>query len=103
MGKKFFFIWFITIILMFTLIIFLMGSYMKDHPYLDVEYKIKTASKKYIKENMSKQDKYEVTSDELIKKGYIKDLTYKGKKCSGKVTIKYSYFKYYYVAKIKCE
>lgn len=107
MNNKFMLIWFIVILIIFGSILTYSVNYMKKHPFLKLEHKIKESAKNYMKDYEGiKPDKFielTITSEELQKKDYLEELKYKNKKCSGKVVVKNENNKYKYIPNIVCD
>lgn len=87
MSNKIIILWGSIIILLITILFIIGINYEKEIKYINIKQEVKESVKKYIKENNIKDD-FEITSEELESKGYLKEIKLDDKICEADISVK---------------
>lgn len=101
MSNKLLIIWSILITLLLSLILILGYNYKKQEDYILLKNNIKESVKTYIKKEKINLPT-NITTEELITKGYIKELKLKEKECNATIYVDKKYIFYKYDINIEC-
>ena len=86
MSGKFIFLWSVIILSLIISIAYLGIKEEKHEKYKEMENTLKIAVNKYI-DYENKKIPFKITSEELIEKDYLKDLTYENHTCSAIINV----------------
>ncbi|MEG2457479.1 MAG: hypothetical protein RSB41_01130 [Bacilli bacterium] len=106
MKKGFYLLWSLIIILL-SLFLLYIGLYYKDNKdKIKLQDELKESALKYIKEeNIKLNPSIEINSEDLVKKGYMKEQVLDNKPCTSKINITKTFifktYKYKYTCIIK--
>lgn len=87
MSNKIIILWGSIIILLITILFIIGINYEKEIKYINIKQEVKESVKEYIKENNIKDD-FEITSEELESKGYLKEIKLDDKICAADISVK---------------